>query len=157
MKDEKINGIIICGYPGIGKSTAASNKMNIEDAESRAYSHDFDPDTCTETKNESFPGNYVDALEKLASKIGGYEYVLASCHKEVRDELDKRGLPYIVVMPHFNCKDEYLQRYIKRGDSAEFIGKMYWNWEKWHDEIDNSGCPVIHLWEGQNLSDILPN
>ena len=157
MKNEKINGIIICGYPGIGKSTAASNKMNIEDAESRAYSHDFDPDTCTETKNESFPGNYVDALEKLASKNCGYEYVLASCHKEVRDELDKRGLPYIVVMPHFNCKDEYLQRYIKRGDSAEFIGKMYWNWEKWHNEIDNSGCPVVHLWEGQNLSDILPN
>lgn len=157
MKNEKINGIIICGYPGIGKSTAASNKMNIVDAESRAYSHDFDPDTCAETKNESFPGNYVDALEKLASKINGYEYILASCHKEVRDELDKRGLPYIVVMPHLNCKDEYLQRYIKRGDSAEFIGEMYWHWEKWHDEIDNSGCPVIHLMKGQNLSDILPN
>ena len=71
MKNEKINGIIICGYPGIGKSTAAYNKMNIEDAESRAYSHNFNPDTCTETENESFPGNYVDALEKLASKSVG--------------------------------------------------------------------------------------
>ena len=30
MKNKKNSGIIICGYPGIGKSTAASNKMNIE-------------------------------------------------------------------------------------------------------------------------------
>lgn len=156
MKHDEIKGVVICGYPGIGKSTAAANRTDICDAESSAFSHPFDPVTGKQKKSNEFPRNYVDFVSKLITDHGGYRYVLCSCHKEVREELNNRGIPYIVVVPHFNCKDEYMERYLKRGDSVDYIQKMYDCWDEWHDEIDNSGAAVIHLWEGQNLSDILP-
>lgn len=152
----EITGVIICGYPGIGKSTAAVNRTDIVDAESSAYSHPFNYETGKHEKNDEFPRNYVEQIKKLASRIGGYQYVLASCHKEVREELDAQSIPYIVVIPDVECKDEYMKRYLKRGDSAEFIAQMYANWEEWHDEIEHNAPVVIHLGAGENLSDILP-
>lgn len=156
MKHDEIKAVVICGYPGIGKTTAAANRTDICDAESSAFSHPFDSATGKQKKSENFPRNYVDFISKLITELGGYRYVLCSCHKEVREELNNHGIPFIVVVPHFNCKDEYMQRYLKRGDNADFIQNMYDCWDEWHDEIDNSGAAVIHLWEGQTLADILP-
>lgn len=156
MIHDKITGLVICGYPGIGKSTVAVNRNDICDAESSAFSHPFNAETGEQELCSDFPANYVDFVKKMASDLGGYKYVLCSCHKTVRDELRKQGVPFVNVIPHFNRKDEYMQRYLKRGDSALFIQCMYDNWDEWHDEIDNSGVATIHLWEGQNLADILP-
>lgn len=156
MADWKMTGTIICGYPGVGKSTVASNRTDIVDAESSAFSHPFDPVTMKQEESKDFPANYVDHIERLASELGGYNYILASCHKEVRDELDARGIPYVVVIPGIECKDEYMKRYLKRGDRAEFIAQMYSNWDKWHEEIEENAPAIIHLLAGETLSDILP-
>lgn len=148
--------IIICGYPGIGKSTAAVNRSNIIDAESVSFSHTWDPDTCFQEPNDAFPGNYVDYLEMLTHQLAGYDYILAACHQEVRDELMKRGIPFIVVMPDESCLNEYLIWYLKRGDSVEFITKMQKEWKQWHYDIRSTGATVITLGPGENLADILP-
>ena len=158
MKKEdlhKLTGIIICGFPGVGKSTAAANRTDIVDAESSAFSHPFNPETGEREPNKDFPKNYVEHLKKLASVLGGYQFVLASCHKEVRDELEAQGVPFIAVILHVYCMDEYLKRYLKRGDSVQFIENIYNNWTNWIVEIEDT-CTTIHLEEGENLSDILP-
>ena len=156
MADWKMTGTIICGYPGVGKSTVATNRTDIVDAESSAFSHPFDPVTMKQEVSNDFPRNYIDHIIRLASELGGYSYVLVSCHKEVREELDARSIPYVVVIPHIGCKDEYMKRYLKRGDSAEFIARMYANWDEWHEEIEENAPAVIHLLAGEMLADILP-
>lgn len=152
----EMTGVIVCGFPGCGKSTAAANRTDIVDAESSAFSHPFNPETGQQEENQEFPQNYVEYLKQLASRIGGYNYVLASCHKSVRDELEKQGIPFVVVIPSYDSKDEYMARYLKRGDSAKFIGNVYSHWHDWLYEIESSAQPVIHLDAGETLSDILP-
>ena len=156
MANWKMTGKIICGYPGVGKSSAAVNRTDIVDAESSGFSHPFNPETFVHEVSREFPMNYIEHIKKLASEIGGYEYVLVSCHKEVRDELDAQSIPYVVVIPDVGCKDEYLKRYLKRGDKSEFIAQMYANWENWHEEIEQNAPAVIHLSAGETLADILP-
>ncbi len=156
MANWKMTGKIICGYPGVGKSTVAANRTDIVDAESSGFSHPFNPETFVQEVSSEFPMNYVEHIKKLASKIGGYEYVLVSCHKEVREELDAQGIPYVVVIPEIECKNEYMKRYLKRGDKSEFIAQMYANWEDWHKEIEQNAPAVIHLSAGETLADILP-
>ena len=152
----EMTGVIICGFPGIGKSTAAANRTDIVDAESSAFSHPFNPETMRQEANPKFPKNYVKHLKQLASRIGGYSYVLASCHKTVRDEMERQGIPFVVVVPATYLVDEYMARYLKRGDRAEFIGDIYSHWQEWLDEIESRKQPVIHLMEHETLSDILP-
>ena len=149
-------GVIICGFPGVGKSTVAANRTDIVDAESSGFSHPFNPETGQQEADPKFPLNYVEHLKQLASRLGGYQYVLASCHKEVRDELEKQEIPFVVVVPSCGCKDEYMARYLKRGDSAEFIGNVYIHWQEWLDEIESRHQPVIHLTWRETLADILP-
>ena len=134
----------------------AVNRTYIVDAESSGYSHPFNFETQEFEVNSEFPKNYVEQIKKLASEIGGYEYVLISCHKEVRNELDAQGIPYVVVIPEVGCKNEYMKRYLKRGDSAEFMARMYANWEDWHEEIEGNAPALIYLSAGEVLADILP-
>ena len=150
--------MVICGFPGVGKSVAANNKSNIDDAESSAFSWVFDPSQPNKPRerNPEFPNNYGSHIEKLAGKYG-YDVVLVSCHKEVREELDTRGIDYVFVVPEKNSKDEYMKRYLKRGSDVGFVNLLYVKWDEWLDEIENNGKhAVIHLGAGEYLSDILP-
>lgn len=53
-------------------------------------------------------------------------------------------------------KREYIQRYVDRGSSAEFIELLESQYEKWIRELMNQeGCEHFVLTSGQYLSDIL--
>lgn len=156
MKEFK--AMVICGFPGVGKTSAANNRTNICDAESSGFSWVFDPEKPNKPRerNPEFPNNYGAYIAKLASPYG-YDVVLASSHKGVREELDRRGIDYVIVVPEKNAKDAYMKRYIERGSNAEFVNLLYENWEAWLDEIENNGKhAVIHLAASEYLSDFLP-
>lgn len=114
--------IVICGFSGIGKSSAAkslaSNNRWVFDFESSEYSHNPDG-----SFNDAFPGNYIDALEESITHVKG-DYYFLSCHQSVRDELTKRGIKYIIVMPRKEDRNEYLKRWLKRGSSVEFVSNV---------------------------------
>lgn len=161
-----VKGLIICGFPGVGKSAASQKSRDICDCESTPFHTIYEevytgkngeaiPPTIISVKNPNWVSDYVDRIEKISSD-GNAFYVLVSLHKEVRDEMDKRGLPYVIVVPEKSLKDEYLGRYVKRGNGQSFIRKVYDNWDEWLDEIESSGDPVIHLKAGEVLADILP-
>jgi hypothetical protein len=150
MKDK----YIICGFSGVGKSTAEQKHNNVVDFESSAFSHFFDPQKMGE-KNPEFPRNYIDALCELVDKGKGSIYLL-SCHQEVRDELKARGIDYIIVMPSADQKNEYLKRWLKRGSSVEFIKMMREKWLPMICSCQNDEAPKIFLGENEYIDDVLP-
>lgn len=136
--------IIICGFSGIGKSTAAEQKnRKILDFESSGYSNIKD-----------FPKNYIDKLEELMKNDEAYYYLL-SCHEEVRNELKARGLKYMIISPYRDYKNEYIKRWVRRGSDIDFITKMSERWDAMIDSCALDTVPKIYLDEHEYLSDIL--
>lgn len=145
--------IIICGFPGVGKTTVANNRSNILDAESSCFSWGFDPKRPeTRTRNLSFPKNYISFIEEKTSK---YDFILTSSHKVVRDGLKEHGIKYIIVAPKRDLKNEYLIRYLKRGSDIDFINLLSEKWDEFLTEIENDGAPVILLDTGEVLADVI--
>lgn len=146
--------IIICGFSGVGKSTAEQKHKNVFDFESSAYSHIFEPPMIGE-KNKNFPRNYIDAVVGHMEEHYNCVYLL-SCHKEVRDELKNRGIDYIIVMPDSDCKNEYLKRWLRRGSSVEFITSMASRWMEMIRSCEDDTAPRIILGENEYINDVLP-
>lgn len=137
---------VICGFSGIGKSTLSSLGGEYVDFESSLFDR------------ERFPVNYIDSLCILMNtdiQIGrGDRTYLLSCHDSVRRELKKRNIPYIIVMPDEDMRNEYVKRWFKRGSSIEFISKMYNDWHNMIKSCIDDGSPVIFLGEREYLADL---
>lgn len=144
---------IICGFSGIGKSTAEQKNRRILDFESSGYSNIFENGFVV-SRNKDFPKNYIDKLEELMKNDEAYYYLL-SCHEDVRNELKVRGLKYIIVLPHMEYKNEYLKRWLKRGSDIDFITQMDKRWEVMINSCERDTAPKIYLNEHEYLSDIL--
>lgn len=158
MNKKEIKGMIICGFPGVGKTTVESitHEMGIYrycDLESTPYRLVIGPNGEV-SANPNFCTSYVDAIENLAGPYG-YEVVMVSTHKEVREELRRRGAPYIIVAPEKWLKDEYLLRYVARRSDYSLIQAVYERWDEWLDDIEIDGAPVIHLNSGQWLANVI--
>lgn len=144
---------IICGFSGIGKTTAEQKHRQILDMESSGYSNVFENGFVV-SRNKDFPKNYIDKLEELIKNDEAYYYLL-SCHEEVRNELKARGWQYIIVLPTIEQKNEYLKRWLKRGSPIEFIKSMNDRWEDMIKSCEEDEAPKIYLDEHEYLSDIL--
>lgn len=144
---------IICGFSGIGKSTAEQKNRKILDFESSGYSNIFENGFVV-SRNKDFPKNYIDKLEDLMKNDEAYYYLL-SCHEDVRNELKARGLKYIIVLPYMECINEYKKRWLKRGSDIDFITKMNERWEEMINSCAKDTVPKIYLDEHEYLSDIL--
>lgn len=145
--------MIICGFPGVGKSCVANNRTNILDAESSVFSWIFDPETAEKPKrNHEFPSNYIRYIKE---NMGRYDFILVSSHQNVRESLMAEGIQYIIVAPQKELKNEYLIRYLQRGNEIEFIELLNEKWDLFLDGINNDGAPVIYLNKGEYVSDVL--
>ena len=153
---------IISGFPGVGKTTCRNKPglfdSRVLDMESSAYSWIFDSfdSNCKPKANPEFPKNYIDSLELFSDK-GGYEYIFISSHENVRKELQKRGVKYIIVAPKNTpeIKNEYCKRYLKRGSDVDLIDKVYRNWDTMIASIESDSVPTIWLDKGEYLADVL--
>lgn len=145
--------IIICGFPGVGKTTVANNRRSILDAESSAFSWEFDPEKPYERKrNCSFPGNYIKYIKEQSER---FDAILVSSHRRVMDALRAEGEQYVIVAPRRELKNEYLIRYLQRGSDIDFIELLNEKWDEFLTDIENDGAPVIWLESGNVLADVL--
>jgi hypothetical protein len=129
---------IICGFPGVGKSTLFANSQGkITDSDSSKFD------------KSQFPQNYINHINQKLDE--GYT-VLCSTHKIVRDALVANGMDFVLVYPALNCRDEYIDRYINRGSPQPFIDMMK---EKWVDFVvecsSQQNCLHVCLGQGQFL------
>jgi hypothetical protein len=147
---------IICGFSGVGKSTAEQKHKNVIDWESSGFSHTWLGGRGDEPrKNDEFPKNYVDAVLEHCVNKTNYIHLL-SCHQEVRDELKRRGIDYIIVMPTIEQKNEYIKRWLMRGSPMDFIVSMAKRWDDMIRSCEEDDAPKIYLKESEYINDILP-
>ena len=120
--------MIISAFPGMGKSYAFGKYG--EDICSDSDSSKFD--------KSDFPNNYITHIKSL---IGKKKYIFVSSHKVVRDALKEENIPYTLVFPTVERKEEFLSNYKKRGNTESFIKLLEDNFEQWVIECENEEYP----------------
>lgn len=131
---------IVSAFPGTGKSYICGTSEKYLDSDSSKFD------------KSNFPTNYVDYIE-TQSENNLIHFV--SSHKEVRDELRKRNIPFMCVIPKVENKEEYLQRYKDRGNAVGFIELVNNNWDNWIEDIIQNESYVIQLEKGKFISDVI--
>ncbi len=135
---------VYSAFPGVGKTTYfKSTDRNVLDSDSSKFD------------KKNFPANYIEHIERNIQDPN-VDKILVSSHKDVRDALVKKGIPFVLVYPDRSLKDEYIQRYKNRGNNDAFVELLEKNWDMWMDEMDNQGdCYRVKLDSGMYLTDVI--
>lgn len=135
--------IIIAGFPGVGKSTAAMvHGTFVKDMESSNY-HWIISDDGNKVPNPDWPMNYYDAIiaEAFNDGCSAPLYIAISTHKEVLETLVRFKIPFIIYTPA--TKSYAIGRYEARGNTPEFIEKIDKNWDQYMMDLDSYRMHVI--------------
>ena len=139
-------------FPLCGK-TYCTNKVGIDAVDSDSSQFSWVEKDGKKVRNPDFPRNYIEHIKDTINK---HEYVFVSSHQEVRDALEKAGIPFTLVYPHRRCLSKWIERYTKRDFNGFPLQVLVNNWEKWHDELDAQNCDRrIILNDNDYLSDVL--
>jgi len=150
VSDNSYSALYIQAFPGTGKTTFYNK-----------WQHAFDISDSDSSKfpKDAFPGNYIEHLRSLENTR---KLVFCSSHKSVRDAMRQANLDdvdvlvrTVLVVPHIDCKAEYLERYKQRGSPEAFIKLLDAQWENWLNEIKAEGHPFVELPAGTYIEDIL--
>ena len=107
--------MIICGFPGTGKSMMAKFSRWV-DLESTPF---------------SYRGQWLLYAEVAKHMSDNGYTVMVSTHAEMLEALERIEARYTVVIPPITDKDTYLRRYDLRGNTDDFIQHLAENWQKW--------------------------
>lgn len=142
--------ILVSAFPGTGKS------HYVNYGEGSLYMPQgfaCDSDSSLFDKNH-FPDNYLSHIKTRI--VEGYSRVFISSHRDVREALVLNNLPFVLIYPAKDLKDEYIQRYKARGNDEKFVSLMDSNWNPWIDELQcQQGCYHIILKSNQFLSNVI--
>lgn len=108
---------------------------------------------CWKYTEGDFPHNYVEEIKK---QIGKKKVIFISTNPIVLKELHEFGLSIVLVYPKNNLKKLYLERFVNRDSSEEFIDTLNKNWDNWINELKRQAyCNHLVLSDGQYLEDVL--
>lgn len=125
----------------------------ILDSDSSLFSWIYDENgNKTDQRNPDFPNNYIQHIKE---HMDTEDIIFVSSHKVVRDALKSEGIPYILIYPERNMKDEWMRRFRERGNSEAFIKFQDDNWDTFIDEMEAETFPHKEtLYNGVNMSAI---
>lgn len=150
--ENNVIGKVWSVFPLCGK-TYCTNKVGIDAVDSDSSQFSWVEEDGKKVRNPDFPRNYIEHIKDAINK---HEYVFVSSHQEVRDALEKEGIPFTLVYPHRRCLSKWIDRYANRDFNGFPLQVLVNNWEKWHDELDAQNCDKrIILNDDDYLSDIL--
>lgn len=97
--------------------------------------------------------NYVfDVLHS----IGKTKYLFISTDPIILNELNKHNVKITLCYPTNELRNEYLDRFIARGSTFDFIGALMVNWDKWINQLkEQNYCKHIVLQKGEYLQDVI--
>ena len=160
--------IIIAAHAGAGKSYAAKMNSSVftdltyymyryEVPDGYVYDDDEDSESIKASfrfpENENYPENYLDAI-KTAAKDNKIIFIVPDPH--ILSQLRTEGIPYLLIYPVRSAREEYRQRFIKRGNKDNFMKIFIGRWDSFIDafERDTYGRHIV-LQPHQYLSDVL--
>lgn len=122
-------------YNNVGKPCG----LKILDSDSSEFSWIYTTDGVkTDARNPHFPDNYI---QHIKDRINTEDVIFVSSHKVVRDALKEAGIEYYLVFPNFDLKEEWMERFKKRGSSEQFIKLISDNWETFINEMMEETFP----------------
>lgn len=155
--------LIICGFPGVGKTHFASTvskdiladgapiltvpRYNLAISARVSDTVLCDSDSSTFDKAQ-FPGNYLSAISQVAT-FHPKSIQLVSTHDVVLAGLKDLKLPHTVVRPSIELKDLYLQRYRDRGSPEAFCALIDKMWDRFIKDI------ITHCLATSNANEIV--
>jgi hypothetical protein len=154
---------IIAAHAGTGKTHFASLYPELTiDLVSMPYKYILTNDTPYDESskanpenilNPDWPNNYISAIKQ---NLESDKILLIPSDFLVLDLLKNEKLHYFLCYPQRNAKEIYCERYIKRGNSDEFIDIFIDGWDKFMDrfEKDTYGQHIV-LQPEQFLSDVI--
>ena len=139
-------------FAGVGKTTLADIDSNFIDLESSDYQWKY-TSHFIEDKEErkgidekvrlsEFPTNYVDEMER---QLQEGKKVLISSQPMVLEEIRLRGLPFITVTPDSSLKEEYINRYKKRGNNEHFVKLLEDNFENFSEDLSTNKNAIANF------------
>ena len=142
---------IICGFPGVGKSTQKAKFNELWTPIHDSYSSQFSW-ISKGVRHPEWPRNYLEHIQSLKG------IVLVSTHREVRQALRDAGMAYSVVFPapHVD-RDTYVrERIVGRGSPKALVDIIHANWTEWLADLatDKGGGSRYQLDTHQFLADI---
>lgn len=155
--------MIIAAYAGVGKSYFCKYIKNSVDLHVMPYKwilpSVFDENEAETIKaapylihHPAYIQSYVLAILEANLK---YDYVIIPSDITVLKELKNLNIPFVLCYPDLSLKDTYQQRYIKRGNTRDFINIFIGQWdERILDLMDYSCDHHIVLQEDEYLLDI---
>lgn len=146
--------MIYVGYQGIGKSTISNFYFNCIDLESgNTFINGKRP--------ENWEALYVNFALSLSKQ--GYN-VFISSHKVVREELNKRNIEFIAIVPSLSLKEDWIDKLHKRylDSKAEKDYKAYMNAKDCYEEnikdiLNDSKDSIVIKTMHYNLTVLLMN
>lgn len=138
--------IIICGFPGIGKTTLSEMIRNKFKNLSVIDSEELHSDKLT------FPKSYVENIKNSLNKIN---VILSSANPLVIEELINQNIWFTLFYPSLKRKNEMIELYKLRADNKKMIQYMLQNYENIINRYNNiNSCNKIIL---ENNGDFLSN
>ncbi|MDR0858435.1 MAG: hypothetical protein LBN97_05355 [Oscillospiraceae bacterium] len=145
--------MIIAAFAGTGKTYFCGNTRGAVDFVSMPYKYLLPAGEVTTAESEAlkanaelemnpdYPSNYIRAI---AANCADYEYFVIPSDAFILALLDIHGLPYVLVYPETEAKDEYERRYKLRGNSAEFLEIFIGGWNSFMQSL-RSDSRGIHI------------
>lgn len=124
------SAIVISAMPLVGKTSYCAKHDDSKDLESSLYSRKQD-----NTRNEEFPGNYINML-KYHLVNNNWKYIFVACHQVVRDALIADNIKFYILYPTKDRKEELLNLARERGNHEDFIKKLDENWDAWISALE---------------------
>ena len=111
----------------------------IIDSDSSLFSWIYDENgNKTNTRNPDFPNNYI---EHIKEHLDTEDVIFISSHKVVRDALKENGIPYYLIYPREDMKDEWLRRFKNRGNDQAFIDFQNEHWDEFIYDMKSETYP----------------
>ena len=85
------------------------------------------------------PQNYINHIKEHMDEE---DIIFVSSHKVVRDALKEEGIPYYLVYPRKDMKEEWMTRFKKRGNDENFIKFQDEHWDEFIEDMENDAYPT---------------
>lgn len=137
--------MVIAAFTGVGKGYFSDHVEGAKDFPLMPYKYtDLEDHAVSKEEGErskadpshvlnpEWPDNYIRAV---ANKFHNYRYFVIPSDRRVLKGLQLLQIPYILVYPEADAKDEYKRRFENRGNTEVFLSVFIDCWDSWMDSI----------------------